>query len=461
MKQSNSSHYDNSQTAFPLFYILFCFLLDLSLSMWFESYSIMFCGTIGSLLVAALTRNLDDNVIGRLCLLKLFGIFFVLLIYYGNIHAYGVPYYIGGSDDVKFEFRANRMILKGFNWPWSDDLITNSRGFNWVLCMIMKACKFLHISYHTACFRVMNIDLLLATGVLVYRIGYIRLNMKKRIARNAMTIMCLFPNAVYISSFIFRDTLSVLMTVLFFICTDDIFRTGEDPPILISSRPCNVFIILNLIFWGYWLRGELLYIMILIIGISFLRNEEMKGKKFAIMMVMLTIVVVIFYQIGAVDSFLFKTDSAYNYHHVEDGSSSLSRVIFNMPIVPLGLILRIVYGVVFPIPVGLLKVSRIFTDGLILAEFIVSLGMCVQIACIPILVRNTRHLDKYTITFLSIFLIIVISSYTFRHFILVYPFAILMILREYYSMPRVQANKSILLGFGALMMGALMYLVAK
>lgn len=445
-----------------LIYLTVSLLFDLFLAIFYNSLSIFICGIIGCTIVFLLSKKLDQESILLLMLYKVIGVCFILLAYYGNIDVYGTPYYIGGSDDLVFEERALRMISKGYMWPWQDNLVVNTKGFNWIISLIMRMSVAIGGTYHTMAYRILNIYLLSTIGTILFNIYYTRIEPDEQKARLAMSVVCLFPNAMYLSSLIFRDTLCTLLIIVFFAFADDFFKSKDEGSILTSSKTIAAFMMISLAFWGFWIRNEMLYIMILIFGTSILKSNHIKGKTFLIYVVILLLSMIILYQIGAIDKLIQKTESAMNYHYVSDGSDSISRIVFNTPILPFGIIVRILYGLVFPLPVGILGLFSIFDNGLSTISFLVAVGMCVQITHLPLLIKNAiSRLDKYSIIFITIFLTIVVSSYTFRHFIMAYPFMSLLIIREYYAETKREKQINFLLSCFVLCLATFVYVIIK
>ena len=90
--------------------IAFC-IIDFFVSLLFSSFSIFLCGALGTFLVFLLRPVLDRKTVRYLLLIKFFTVLSVLLTYYNCESLFGHPYYIGGSDDMKSESDAIRIVI--------------------------------------------------------------------------------------------------------------------------------------------------------------------------------------------------------------------------------------------------------------------------------------------------------------------------------------------------------------
>ena len=172
--------------------------------------------------------------------------------------------------------------------------------------------------------------------------------------------------------------------------------------------------------------------IIIVIAFSFLRNNSLTGKKFYLYFIPLIFGFILLYQMGLISLFSDKIERYYNYraNEITSDSNVLYQAIFRLPILPFGFIGRAILGAFTPLPTALLRIRSIFDDGLSFVQIVVSIGSCWQIINLPFLVFDLKKRDKLSIIYLTIFASIVISTFTFRHFIMVYPLMFILIFRN-------------------------------
>jgi len=124
----------------------------------------------------------------------------------------------------------------------------------------------------------------------------------------------------------------------------------------------------------------------------------------------------------------------------------LASKIFALQLFPLGLILRILYGLVSPVPSALLNIVGIPFDVDSFGIAFQSIGTILQIMSIPFFVFSdwTEHKTE-ALVFWVLFLGIVVTTFTFRHFIFIYPFMVLLIISRVSQM---SMNRYLVITFG-------------
>lgn len=443
-------------------FLFLIFSFGIIFSIIYGSFSILVYEMTGCLLIVLFFSHTDNIAIRNLIIIKIVSIFFILMVYYGNISQYGAPYYHGGSDDVSYENDIELFVEENAVWPWDFSKDRNAKGFLWISAMIFRISSFVD-DYHTMAFRMFNIDLLLIVGILVYKLCRIDLKMSVRHASAAMLSVTLLPNSLYLSSFVFRDTMCVMMIVLCFALSRDLYR-GIDEEAVISKNKIFVFIFNILIFFvSYWIRTELLFLDILILLICVLRNNTVNNKNIVRWFLIGLIMFYFFYQTGAV-SYLYRKILRYiSYmdNRIElNNSNILYRKIFQTPLFPYGIILRMVYGLISPLPNGIARILSI-KNALNLCDVFVSMGTCIQIVFLPFLFKGIKMLDKYMLGFLLIFISVVISTFTFRHFIMIYPFMYISIINSYRKCSSGERVRAIGTGVALLGIAGISYFIFK
>ncbi len=109
--------------------------------------------------------------------------------------------------------------------------------------------------------------------------------------------------------------------------------------------------------------------------------------------------------------------------YLSDQAGGLSGMIFSKSLLPFGIFLRFAYGFVTPFPAALLSLN--YFDEPIYSLVIAStcFGTIFQIFLLPYLYKGVKRMDYPAIKFLGMYGPIILTTFTFRHFIMVYPFA--------------------------------------
>lgn len=413
-------------------YVVLNLIILLLLSLVFSSLSILIVGIIGMLLVTYLTFKTKLKFGGVLSIIFTISIIAVLIAYWGYIQEYGIPYYSGGSDDLDFEIYSQYIVDRGYILPsqyLKDPILGfhNSKGFLWLISWIMRLVEPFG-GYHTIAFRVFNVNLLIALGVLItsfFKENYGFSNHKNSVVLIAST---LFPNALYISIHVFRDTLIILLLFSIFYLWDR-FLKKEKKAIYLTFK--TIIITLILTYFAYWVRSQnLIFIIGTILLSVFMNKRTLSMKNFGVI-VMSLFILVFLAEVSGVFQIIMDFNERYTAHKLEI-SDGLSSIIFRMALFPFGIIIRFIYGLISPIPIPVLDSMNMFSDIKTFFNVLVSYGTLVQISLLPYLFKNIKRIDKVVLVFFFFMLGIVITTFTFRHFILVYPFMIILIFREFY-----------------------------
>jgi len=125
--------------------------------------------------------------------------------------------------------------------------------------------------------------------------------------------------------------------------------------------------------------------------------------------------------------------SHYSNYIVSIAGDGLSKFIFNQPILPLGIFLRGIYALISPFPnfFGLFKeTSKVLYD---IIQIFIYIGVIIQIFTIPFIIKRVLRFDWLSLAFLSWFLAVIVTTFTFRHFIFYYPFLSAVAIDGYFS----------------------------
>ncbi|MFL2140601.1 hypothetical protein [Ruoffia sp. FAM 26254] len=404
------------------------------LSIIFSSLSILTVGLIGLLITLYIINYTKLNkanipLYKLLIIIFLINILSILILYFGYENYFGLPYYDGGSDDLKFEIWAKQAIKHGLDFPWqySRDLAfrsNNSKGFVWLISLLMRINESLG-GYHTISFRVLNVNFLISIGVLAT--SYFAKHYKFGKTENSILLLfvTLFPNMMYLSNHVFRDTLISLILFYVFYIWDDYLTDRKNGILLL------LFKTILITYFSFWVREQSVFFIGIIIIINVLLKENyIKIKNIFIYTGCLLLVLILAQRTGLLEEVLSFNEN-YTEHKLSI-SDGLTTHIFSISLFPFGIILRFLYGLLFPIPLQLLNILRMFSNIDMFYQVLISFGSVIQIYLLPYLFRNFKKMDKLFILY-NVFLIgIVITTFTFRHFVTLYPYMFILIFRQYF-----------------------------
>lgn len=434
-------------------------LFALICSIWVSSASIIIAELIGFIVVFSLSKDIDRKVFFNIIGYKCVAIIVMLLIYNGNIQSYGQPYFMGGSDDLHFETIAKLFLTYDYVWPWDYPVDTNCNGMYWIISLIMRLSGGID-QYHTIAFRVLNVNILIAIGIVAYKISKIELEMDIYKSRRVQTVITLFPNILNISSYVFRDTLcSFIIILCSAICID--FSRKRSEYIISNNRIRLLIELLAITFIGYWLRKELFFIIVAIFVFSYV-GDKLTKKNIIGLILIAAVGLYVLLKMDAYSFVIAKASRYLNYHAeyiFNHNSSDLYSTIFLKPVFPYGIILRSLYGLVFPLPTGLLKV-RDLLNGLNFVDFFVSIGTCFQVVMLPYLFSGLKRNKTIALIFLTEFFSVILTTFTFRHFVLLYPFMLIIMLNDFYK-DKVKSKKKLIFGVILLVSLGFIYIVYK
>lgn len=456
--------------AFFLVGSIFVLLVSLFLS----NLAVSFWGLICVLALTLITKflfksNRDLKLDRHLITIFIISMGFMLVVYYGYIAEYKTPYYLPGLDDLESDNYAEYTVEKGYYTisDMMDDntfILHNSKGFILLISYLMRISYFFG-EYHTIIFRMINITSLIIIGLLMLKYSIKKNTFSTK--QNLLILYCvaLFPNALFISSHVYRDTLCALFIVLCF-CIWDNFP---------SKRFLNKIIIITvtilLFYISYWFRsinvlylGSAVILNILLSDESIRNTKQVKKKNFIyITLSLITLFIVIFYA----GDYLISRQSSYISGYTEGilssnaGSNSLSLLVYSQDLLPIGVFLRIIYYLASPFTFDVFRVFHYFSDITTFLNTFVSLGTIGFLFFLPYLIKNLLRQDKVTIIFEIIFISIIVTTMGFRHIIFVYPFMFYLIIRQYNVTSKNKKVEYLLYTFGFGVIGMVFYFIVK
>lgn len=174
----------------------------------------------------------------------------------------------------------------------------------------------------------------------------------------------------------------------------------------------------------------MLYIVMIIFVASFFKEKIKSGNSLKIVAISAASVVgvALFYFTGGM-GMLSVTNTGYSVY-LQGLSDGLSGMVFSRPLLPVGIILRFCYGLVCPFPAALISLEYFDEPLYSLVIALTCLGTVFQIFLLPYLFKGMIKLDYTAIKFLGMFGAIILTTFTFRHFVMAYPFAAVMVAQQ-------------------------------
>ena len=448
-------------TVWKLCFIVVAVVVSMLLALIFSNTGIIACGLL-FLLIFLGSFWREKNVWGPLNIIFLIAIGYMLILYFGELGEYGQPYYIGGSDDWHFENYSNQCIERGLYTPlqvYKNYYWYNSVGYLWVMSWIMRIAN-LFGGYHTVIGRLMNIYILMALGMLTYKCFKCRYNYDEKVNRKVLYFTTIFPNILYISSHVFRDTLSIFLVFGCFYISDKYEFKNEKNAELNNNlkKKIDYILIVLMAALATFIRTQNLVIIAVCLFFNHYYNNRLTRNRVIGLFLIGMVGIVI--AIETVLPAFFRFQTIHTGYFIEE-QQGLSNFIWRLPIFPVGAIVRFMYGLVSPFPANILKIFLMFESGLTFLDVLTSVGVIIQILLLPYLMINIKKIDDMTWNWLGSFLMVVLTTFTFRHFIYIYPFQWILIFRQYGKASRSVKQKNFFMMMSLLFIAGMAYLLIK
>lgn len=346
---------------------------------------------------------------------------------------YGNPYYIGGSDDLAFEHWGldvyNASIYNPSN-IMENGIVGQYHNSPYYASFIGKLIQFSQIfgGYTTFLPRIANAYFLVWICMIMRYLFLKYTEMSSKSINLSLALFAIMPHTQYINAHVFRDTFNLLQILLIVILFDFLLFTKK-----YSLKVLSLLVLPLLLYLTYYTRANSILFAGVIVIFMLSRRFAIKFRYvgFGIILILL------------LSNFLETFDisryiEAYSKYVSNMADDGFSRFVFNRPLLPVGIVLRGLYALVSPFPdfFGLFKESsRLLLD---LIQLLIYIGVLVQIFVIPFIIKRCFKLDWLSLSFLSIFIAIIASTFTFRHFIFYYPFMTAVAVEGYTNM---QLNK--------------------
>lgn len=369
------------------------------------------------------------------------GVIAAIILYYSYITAYGVPYLLGGSDDLHYEKAGAYFseqyglldygVIRGNVVKWSH----NSVGYVYLVGVFHRFSD-LFGGFHTMIPRLFNLMCLGLISVGVYKISLL-FSLRQRTAVIAALFAGLLPMMVYTAAHTYRDIFISLWFVWLIYLWTSAGRTVDLRSIFIPI----LFTLIAMVVLFEFRKGQA-FVVPLIGVIGLLSQKQYTGiKRVAVILALIIAGVSCFFfaaYIGQESAgFLLQADR-YSVHRVEVTGGGLSTVVFTTP-PPMGYLLRVAYALISPLPVLSSRVYQIW----------LSLGTIVQFFFIPFLFIGIALSirDRFRWVLIGAFgmLLVGMAMFTFqiRHIVQFLPFGVILASIGY---ERYRSSRAIIFG---------------
>lgn len=429
---------------------LFSILLGLAFASLYVGAAAAICGCVSGMLAARATRSSKLTLVS--CASFAAGIVVAAIIYQSYIVDYGVPYWVPGSDDLMLENDARQCIAKGYvsvfdmvNGDTVRERLHNTKGYVIFLTYLMMIGELLG-GYHTMVPRIVNIFLLNAIALLGVRLFLMKFAEKENKACVLYALVALFPNSLYIASHVYRDVIAAFFLVaVYYLCV----RRRKGARFVVSA-----VVVAVILFLAYWVRESLLVFALGIILLSFLMEKRTsqlrkvesesegasdgagrgKPKLGGAANIKVRTVVVAFacIAVGAV-AFVQIGDTVLYYltrytERLSDGGDGIVAAIYSLPLLPFGIPARFIAYLISPFYFALVfDPAQWLASTQSFCNVLISIGTAYLVSQYVYLVQGFKVDSRTVLVVVLLVLGIALTTFGYRHVVMVYPFMFLAI----------------------------------
>ena len=412
--------------------IFFLFILCVILtSLYIYNLSVfifqLLCGMIT--FVLCMKIKADNRMLWALLAIYIVSSIFIGILFEANVLSYGTPYYLGDSDDLQIELRAQECLDAGVFSPSSILQVIgshNSPGYVSYIEILMIISNMFD-GYTTYIPRIINIYFLIWICLLLRYFFKKYTNMSDNATLYSWAIFALTPNILYINAHVFRDTLNllqILMAIWFFDIT------------LTAKRYYKKLIALLLFIT---MLDSIIYIrynaVLFVVAIAFMLLIRSCYNTRWIVYVLAGIFLCLLAPLLLDEFKIFLYIKGYAQYILNRHEHGLGAFIFKQPILPFGIFLRAAYALISPFPAFWSLFHEPHKFLLDCVWVFIYLGVFIQIILIPFIIHRLLCFDWLSKVFLCTFLPVIISTFTFRHVILYYPFMVALAVDGVCSLP--------------------------
>ena len=390
----------------------------------------------GYILIACTQKSFDARTAASAVAFSfIVGVVVAMLMYFGYIADYGEPFWVPGADDQVYEQVAKRAYDAGYTTVFdmfnsSDQYIRQHNAKGWVIYIVylMRLGDGID-GYHSMVPRIINIFALNIMGLIVARCFSRRYDISGKWLACALLCVGLFPNALIISSHVYRDTVNALLVASCYFLALDL--RGR------KHRVVKILLIAVLAYVSYWLRAMSVFFIAGLVAAALLPGTVKQLKSNLAILVITAMVVLVGSVLFALNSELFLGYVTRYGESIATGESRFVSLIYGLPMLPLGLPLRIAVYLCSPF------YYRVVYDPLSwfsstenVAHLFVSFGTVVLVAHYVYALRGLKEDYRSGLGLLVVLVGICISTSGHRHIMMVYPLLILLIMEGRYIVGR-------------------------
>jgi hypothetical protein len=431
------------------FFILLSSLLSLSLS-------VFVIQIILSLFTLPIILKKDIKSINLYLIIFIVSLFFVFIVYYGNLFYLGTPYFNGGSDDLTYERQA--MTILGTNMYNPAEVLDSGiiglfHNSTFYVVLIASSMKFANLidGYSTFIPRIFNVYLLIWSCFIIeyFLRKYSKLSDKKIYI--VLGVFALTPNIHYINAHVFRDTLN-LFQILYIVYFFDKITEFKN----FSFKIPYAFILWLLIFISYYTRANSI-----LFSLSFCTIMLSYKLKIGKLFIFVPLIAITYLNVLLENLRLDHYIEIYSSYLSTASADGLSKFVFNRSILPFGIVLRSLYAFITPPP---LFFNLFRQQDKLLFDFVyllIYIGVVLQIYSLPFVIKRVIKLDWIAFVFLTFFYAIVLTTFTFRHTMLYYPFLVILGVDGFFSSSVATRKYTVLLTGFVIFSMSIFYLILK
>jgi len=397
-----------------------------------KSLSVFCFGIVTQILVNSLVIGSNYEKMKYIYLSYIYGIIFTNTMYFALIANHGVPYINArGSDDLWFEKQAFlvanqnissidffKMVMPGIQPQY--------KLYIWILSKLVDFGSIFD-GYHLFMSRQLNIILIVLICNMLYFIvkkEYYR-QISSSEQKRFFIALAIFPNFYNIASYTFRDILSLFLVITL------VWALTHIKYDKFAMKYVYIIIAIFAIILQFYVRKFLMYAMIVIVLLYLIDLIPSKYRIICdICVVMVVISFVLFFRLVIYSIFEDGMDLIrfYSEYRINESHSELVSIFMETPILPFGIFLRFIFGFIQPNP----SLSYLFEEYAFLYSVIltfIGIGTLYLLSQMPYAIKGfLKPFDKLSMTFLLLYTLF-LSSLTFRHLVLIYPFLFLLIAR--------------------------------
>jgi len=446
-----------------------------------QSVATIFFFTLGNLVTLLLIRKQPYWVWLMMGIILLVSVTMVFVVYYANMATFNTPYYIGGgSDDMYYEIRAFRAIARNIYDPakiaGTVINIYDVGALFYVYLAIVIRISQVFDGYITWIARFNNVFFLMWTVLILIRIFRSIEKNKDKVIFSSLLLFACYPVVQFTTAYVFRDMFNLLLVVMMTSLLIDLSNLNQR-----LERPTywtvlfKVELMLVCIYALFFIRrNTMIYPIVIVSAIAWLNHQatilkwfkkrwEIDKRKLVIQG---AIVLTVFLALAIIYSFSRFNDllyyiQIYTEYRQDMSLSGLSRFVYQLPLLPFGLIVRWLYLLISPLPNLSLVLTGLQQFGVATLEVILASGIALVFLGIPYILKSLTSWHWITISFVLISLSIASTTGSFRHMIFYMPFMFYGLVNEWVDTSKKLRKQYFVIGLGVGLLLLVLYGLIK